>query len=403
MPQDRGVLIIGITTVVIASTIARLGFEYTLIRVASPAFSTGNLSRFWGVAQQVLWIAGVSSISIAMLLAALGGPLLARFGNEPQLIATLPWFLVTIPAFSLSILIGELLKASDQPSFGNLVPTALPPMGFALLTYIAYAAGYESLTIAAIMYCTACWLTVLFGYIWLRWTLPKPHALAFIESKELWLPAKSLFWFSSLSILNNWIPLIALSFLATSDDWGRFGAATRLATAVSFILWASNAVVPPRIARSFASHDYAGIQALVTRTGMLLTGVAAFPVLIFALAGRVILRSMGEEFEVAYPSLLVLSLAHLSIVAAGSVDYLLVVSGHEKSLRFGAIIATTANILLCSVLIPWLHLPGAAISAALSILIERSWYCWAAWRATGVLTLPIPLLRVAPSPARADL
>ena len=388
--DGSGVLMLGVTIVLISSTVGRLGLEYTVLKLTSQAFGQNRNDMYWGVAHQSIRAVAIASALLSVVIYLVSIPVI-RFGLEDQrLLSVLPWYLIAMPLLSLTILHGELLKACDRPGLGNLVQTAIIPLGFSAITLLLYENGQQQIVWGAIGYLAATVIALLTGVIAVRLIVTRPNQLAYAEHHELWGPVKSLLWFSTLSILNNWIPLLVLSVLATSEDWGRFSAATRLAMAVSFVLWAANAMVPPRLARMYAAADRRGMQQLATQASLAMTGIAILPVLMLIFCGRWVLGQMGDDFIAGSTALAILAVAQLINVAAGSVDYLLVVTGHELQLRRGATISAIVNVCLCAMLIPWWGINGAAVAALGSIAVERLGYCWSAYRLTGLVTLPIP-------------
>lgn len=389
--EGAGILFLGVTVVLIGSTFGRLGMEYTLLKLAAQAYGRQRRDQFWGVAWVVMRTALIASSLTSILLAGGGWGLMSVVEMDVRLFKVVPWFLGALPIFSLVVLVGDSLKSCDRPGLGTMTQTAFVPLMVSALSLLTFGLGWTGVEWGGVSYFVSSLIALIVGGIGLRLAVPQPEKLEPPSRDELWKPMRSLLWFSLLSILNNWIPLLVISFVLTSDDWGRYGAATRLATAVSFILWASNSVVPPRYARLYEKRDWQGMQRLARRASMVMTVAAAIPVLFLAGAGGWLLGWMGEEFPPAATALTILAFGQWLTVAAGSVDYLLVVSGHEVELRRGAMLSATTNLLLCMAMIPSLGITGGAIAGAISLCVERVWYCFSAWRYTGIVTLPVPI------------
>ena len=133
------------------------------------------------------------------------------------------------------------------------------------------------------------------------------------------------------------------------------------------------------IAECHASRSGAELQALVHRVTRL-TLLATVPLLLGAIAfGRPVLALFGEEFVVAYPPLVLLSIGMMLSVSAGPAGILLSMSGHE---RVNLKIAVSA--LLCNVAlnIPAISAYGILGAAAVTGGVEamRSLLLWRAAR-----------------------
>ncbi|MCY1454135.1 hypothetical protein D9M71_711770 [compost metagenome] len=100
--------------------------------------------------------------------------------------------------------------------------------------------------------------------------------------------------------------------------------------------------------------------------------LAAVPIVIFMLTfSEWLLGLFGDEFTTAAPALRIMAIGQFINIAAGSVDHLLIMTGHEKQVRtqtmFGAFLAIALGILL----IPSMGMNGAAISTAVAIAGQK--------------------------------
>lgn len=178
--------------------------------------------------------------------------------------------------------------------------------------------------------------------------------------------AGTLFLADVLGVLLGNSDTILLGVLSSPEEVGIYQVALRLSGLLLVLLGASNWVLAPWFSRFHALDDRERFQTVVTRStrAVFMATLVIFAVMV--VAGRPLLELFfGEEFQQAYPLLLLLGAGQLVNVASGPVVNLLSMSGGQKALAVGVGAAAVANILLCSLLIPVYGALGAAISVAL--------------------------------------
>ena len=77
----------------------------------------------------------------------------------------------------------------------------------------------------------------------------------------------------------------------------------------------------------------------------------------------------GTEFSVGSDILIVLTIGQLINVACGSVGYILMTSGHEKTVRDIMMVTAAINIVLSIYLVQYIGVLGVAIATMISVVI----------------------------------
>ena len=95
-------------------------------------------------------------------------------------------------------------------------------------------------------------------------------------------------------------------------------------------------------------------------------------ILLIVFADRV-LGLFGSEFVAARGEMTVLILGQLVNVGAGSVGYLMKMTGHHNQCAYVFGFSAILNLLLNAILIPFWGIMGAAIATALSMAIWNIW------------------------------
>ena len=112
----------------------------------------------------------------------------------------------------------------------------------------------------------------------------------------------------------------------------------------------------------------------------------AFPVaVLFWFYGKEIVNLVfGSEFREAYTPLVILSLGQLVSAFAGSVGFILNMTGHERDTAVGVTIAAAVNIVLNWLLIPRYQAVGAAWATGVSLAVWNVLLIHAVYRRTGL-------------------
>lgn len=162
----------------------------------------------------------------------------------------------------------------------------------------------------------------------------------------------------------------------------------QIATLAAFGLEAVNMVVAPRFAELYTRGHIERLQQLVTISAWV---VLAFNVMItgfFVPAGHFFLTLVfGEEFAASYASLLILLGGQLVNSAAGSVGYLINMTGHERETVRSMALAAGINILLGLLWIPRWGILGAAGATAISMTVWKGLLWWRVRQRLGINSL----------------
>lgn len=199
-------------------------------------------------------------------------------------------------------------------------------------------------------------------------------------------------------MLVNAATMLMLGAISTPAAVAIYGAAFQTAKPMRYILMAVNSIAGPKFA---ALHGMAEGHALnrTARGSALLMTVAAIPMLlVLMLFPGWIMGLFGSEFVAGAGVLRILAITQFIAVMSGSIGSLLVMSGHEKQLRNNSAAAFVLAIPLNLVLIPEFGAMGAAISAAIAIVLRNGLGMLQVYRRLGIL----PFFIAAPASAREE-
>ncbi len=148
-------------------------------------------------------------------------------------------------------------------------------------------------------------------------------------------------------------------------------AAQRTSLLIGFVLITINFVVAPMFASLYKERQMRKLQNLSRLACRANVGLAIVPVIICTLFPEFVMQFFGEEFLAAAPLLVVLSLGQLVNVATGSVGFLLLMSGHERTMKYITISSGTVSICLLVTLCQIFGVIGAAWAMAIGMAIQN--------------------------------
>ncbi|MEM7722598.1 MAG: oligosaccharide flippase family protein [Pseudomonadota bacterium] len=378
------------TAVALATMIAvaaKLGLDGAVLRFVATSAATGQWATMRGAIRVSTRVAAAASALGAMVLFGAAPWLAASVFDAPDLVGPIRVIAPGIVCFAMMTLLAELLRGLKRIPHAMGVAVIVPPM-VALATIGQLASTFGAAGAAASFVMGAA-MSALIGF-WLldRAVRACPVAPPSIDKQALWASARPL-WLTSLMnrAILPWAPVVFLSIWATAAEVGLFGVASRVALAVGACLMAANTALAPRFAELHAAGDIPGLRRLVGRFAFYMS-VAASPVfLLIIVEGDPILRLFGPEFAQAATALAILAIGQAVSTLCGSVGYLLIMTGHEASLRSATVLGGVGLTVLSIILIPSFGLIGAALASAFGLIISNLAALWAAHRHLGLMPL----------------
>jgi len=365
--EGAGLYFLALSVVTIGAVVTKLGLDNTLLRFIASGAGTGDWNKVLGVFRMGMRLAAGTSVAAAVAVFALAPWMAEHVFAEPALAPTLRVMSAGLFAFAMMTLLAECLKGLKRIRNSMLVSGVLYP-GIALVVIWPLAGSFGAPG-AAMAYVLGTGAAAAIG--WAMWranvagvAAPAPA----FERATLWQSCRPL-W--AMSIINRgilpWAPLFLLGIWGTADEAGIFGAATRVAMLVTFFLVAVNTVIAPKFAELHSKGEIEMLGRLARRFALLITLAASplFVVLIFA--GDWVMGLFGPDFARGGKALAILAVGQAVNTMTGSVGYLLMMTGHERDIRNGSILAMVLMTGCAGLLIPDHGIIGAAIASAVAV------------------------------------
>jgi O-antigen/teichoic acid export membrane protein len=279
--------------------------------------------------------------------------------HSPALSGTIRAASFAIVPLSLAILVGEMLRAVEQPVRSQLLQGVLIPLGTAV-GILLLGSRYGS-TGAAVALVVGCSLAALVGFFF--WVTATPELRRVEPEYEVELMLRGAMYqfpYQCFGMLMNWAPFISLGIFASTSETGVFGVAWRLSLFVAIVPLALDAIAAPRVAALHAAGDRVSLRRLYQTATLALVAVTLPIGAGFALFRGELLGIFGGAFESGGIVLLPLVLLRLMMAAMGPANVTLLMTGHERNLRNVLFIAASFSIVGNAVLIESYGAVGAA-------------------------------------------
>ena len=393
--EDMGAFILSLSFVLIISTISRWGLDQAALKHIAVYADEGQ----WASVRSVFAAAFVMILFFSLGLSLLLIPALPWMAeilfSRPDMVELLYIMALSIVPFSLLNLLAEALRGLHRTALNALVQVVLVPV-VSICAVIVLEHEERGILAAAYAYVWASLLAFILGlFLWRLYagSCCESRERLFMSAKKILDIASPMAWVSIVGIAMSLSETVLLGVFRDAGAVGIYAAALRVALLVNFILVAFNSMLAPRFATLFHQQKLNEMEALAVRSVklMLLLSLPLFILCLFF--PTYVLHLFGDGFADGAVALMILAVGQLVNVSTGPVGVLLLMSGHEKVLRKNSLISAAVVVVSGVVLIPWLGITGAAISAmaasvsmqVLSVLSLRQvlgmnlLYCFAPW------------------------
>lgn len=368
--------------------IAGLGLPGVVLRFIAEY----SVKQDWAKLRGVIWGSWWQTIAAGLALATVGTGVLLWINHQSPVEHLTPLILGlwSVPLVALIKLQLEMLRAVRR----------------IVLAYAPYLVFYPLLLLIG----TAIWrqfhsrltggdvigisLTILLLILVVQWHLFQRSLPAAVHqvrphyALRQWLAvALPLLFVDGSFLVLNQTDTLMIAALLNPAAVGIYSAAFKTAGWVSFILIAVNSIAAPMFASLYAQGNRAELQQLVSTIARWIFYPALAVAIGLVVFADPVLSLFGAEFVSAKWAMIALILGQLVNVGAGSVGYLLIMTGHQNQCALVVGGSALLNVGLNAIGIPWFGILGAAMATAISM---------ATWN-IGLNLLVVKYLKVNPS------
>ncbi len=292
-----------------------------------------------------------------------------------------------VPALALSILYTELARAGERMAVAFVPPQIARPALIALLCLLVAVGGRLSTGAALASTLLAAYAVMGVQHALTRGLFDSSGRTRATPAPERgeWLGVGlSLVAVSAFVIVLMQLDIVIVAAICGSRDGGVYAAASKTAALVSFVIVAINAAGAPRFAALWQAGQIRELQALVRRLASLIFWPSLAISLGIALLAGPLLDLFGQGFSQARLALVVLLLGQVVNAAAGSVGYLLTLTGHHREATVALGLSTIAFLAIATAFTFAFGMLGAAIGSVVGFLLWNAWLCSLVYRRVGV-------------------
>ncbi|KAA0680660.1 lipopolysaccharide biosynthesis protein [Roseomonas genomospecies 6] len=367
--HDAGLFFLCLTWIGLASTFARLGLERAVTRHVAAELAVGQ-GRAAGRALRtgLIWT-GLAAAAIALLTAAMAGPVSQLLFGAPDLETPLRLSALALVPQTLTITIGSALAGLKRGVAAQFVQNALWPV----LTLAALLAGVGDLDALVLALSGALALSALAGMVLLardrhrfadRPTPAEEHAETL---PALWHTARPLFVVELVQVSLASLPVLALGMFVDAASVGAFSVANRISMLVWVVIISIGTFAAPNYAELHRRGEMARLKAM-NRGVMLSVAALGLPLVtvMMAVPDR-LLGLVGEGFGSGATALCILAAGQMVNCLLACQDIRLAMTGRGDVLRRLNLLQLATCAALGAILIPAFGMTGAAFVTAVAV------------------------------------
>lgn len=377
-----GIYIYALTWVNLLALVCKLGMDTSLIRFVAAY----NAKSQWGLFRGILGLSVrhvfMASIFIGVSAALVVWFLQDRIGMDQ---AKSFWLaLILLPLLGLTALRGAALRALRHIVQSGLPDNFIRPLLIASLAGLAYLYTQQNLLSTQVMMFNIVGALIAFyiGTIWLFKALPEQlHNIQPVYAGAEWIKVSlPLFFISGMHLILHQTDIIMIGVILDTEQVGFYAVASRIAGLVLFGLTAVNAIVAPMISELYSTGQYQKLQKMITLAARGIFVITLVVSLSLVILGEYILGLFGDEFVAGYMALLILLVGQAINALAGSVGFLMTMTGHQNKAAQILGVSAIINIILNVILISRFGVIGAAIATAVSTALWNILMLGYIWR-----------------------
>lgn len=364
-PTESGYFFLSFTIVTLFATFSRAGFDVLILKnTATDSVDRFNPLPFF---YKCTLISLLLSTTLSFIFYFYSEPISISVFGKPKLAETFKHLSLSIIFLSLLWLISKYFQGRRMIFEAEFFSTS--SWSFSIIAIAFLAKINTSISLAYILSATTLGFCIL-GFISVllaakRNKKSKVRPARYLPTLNgfvsLWLST----FFTQLLIWSS--TLIAGAFLP-ANDVAILNVAQRASMVTAFSLVIANAVLAPRFAALFRKSDIKGLTNLSDQSIKYSITVSSITFLVIIFFPHHIMYLFGDGFEKGSGILIVLALAQLVSVWCGSVQNMLVMTGHERAVLISTASASLVSIALTITLTKIYGLWGSAVSTALSII-----------------------------------
>ena len=365
-----GLYSIALALIQLVSSLCNMGLGDTTIRYTAIYQSKKQVRSLYGLLIFCSGLAGTVG-----LIGAIGliffSPILAASKNEPQLVPLLELMAPLIPLMSLQTVWFGSLQGLKLFKWRVLSERIIMPLVLLVMviTFFIFTPSLPTIALATIL--STALGTFAGSYFLYRsaFLLVKGRKPRF-EIRE-WVVFSTFNFLTSITevILESIDTLLLVVYAVANIQVGQYNAAVKISDFIAMPLFSLGTMFTPTIAELHSKNEH-GKLSIMYKVVNKWTITLSLPIFLIAtLFSRTILQLSGKTFIDAWPLLVISAIGSMVNAAAGSLGYMLLMTGHQKWSFVNAVTSVTLNIIFGAVLIPHYGAMGTALGTMAALIL----------------------------------
>jgi O-antigen/teichoic acid export membrane protein len=371
--SDYGIYVYVWTWVLLLGSILDFGIAIAAQKIIPEYRTRGETALLRGFLSGSCWLTFATSAAAALVLAGLVRLLAPWIGDNTEM--PLMVGCLVLPAFVVANTLEGLARSHDWIPLG-LVPQFIVRQGLIIgFTAGALALGFNlGATAAMTASAAAVWVAMIGQLILLGRRLrgsvaPGPRAYDVRGWFKVSLPIMMV---EGLFLLLSYVDVLVLQQFRPPEEVGVYFAVVKTMALVSFIHYAMASTTAHRFTEYHAAGDTARLSAYVAHAVQWTFWPSLAATAALLVMGKPLLSLFGPTFTEGYGMMFVAAIGLLARAAAGPLERLLNMLGHQNMCALAYGLAFAANLGLCIALVPRFGGYGAAAAMSAAVLFETA-------------------------------
>lgn len=350
-----------------------LGLSTAVLQFIPAYVSGGDWARLGGILRVSLLATVLASLIISIL-----GTVLVVWLHSHGITTTWNGLLGVwmVPVAAIMTLQQETARAFRNIGLAYAPSLVLRPL-FAIaagLLYFALGLHLQS-TIALSITLASILLTVAVQALglWRQLPIPVRTSKPRYDTRRWLRAAFPLLFVAGFIVVLMQTDVVMVGAIMGPRAAGLYGAAAKTASLAGLVLIAVNAIAAPVYSSLFAQGRHDDIQRLASDTAQWIFWPSFVIGVILAIFSEQILELFGTAFAAAHWQLTILLVGQIVSAGAGSVGWLMLVTGHQDQAAWVYGWIALIHVALLGIAIPVLGTTGAALATTISFTLWNVW------------------------------
>ena len=363
---EVGEYLAGMTLMMGIVTILKFGFDTYIIKLSSPNPHNAVQICYTLICLSLLFFVIGSSIYILVYVTGFY-----------RLSLTNTYFCISSIFLVVLYIISGYFKATSSNYVANFIEVGLVPLVLSLL-FIFYKERLDVLS-ASKLYLEGISMITLFLCLLVLIKDGLPHSWRIDLSRNHFRECLRIMLVNTLEFICVWTPsIIILVFIITSEstlittrEFAIYQISMRISLLIPFSMVVMNSIIAPHISRLISSGDLQELSNRLQVCSTLLMVTILFPCIFIFFFPDVVVGIFGDEYLGYTSALVILVLGQIVNVCAGSVGYVLMMSGNSSVYLKNTLGGWLFCLVLSLLLIPKFGLTGGAIAYVGALVIRK--------------------------------